>query len=85
MLKPTLEEIKQLAQDGRYQTAPVSLEILSDIRTPIEVLRKDSVSMPCKSRKELKGEMQAPVSRIIVVRIFITNAAAPTASANTIP
>jgi len=39
MLKPTLEEIKQLSKDGRYQTAPVTLEILSDIRTPIEALR----------------------------------------------
>ena len=28
MLKPTLDEIKQLAKDGRYQTAPVCLEIL---------------------------------------------------------
>ena len=48
MLKPTLEEIKQLAQDGRYQTAPVCLEILADIRTPIEVLRiLKSVSTHC--------------------------------------
>jgi len=48
MLKPTLDEIKQLAKDGRYQTAPVCLEILSDIRTPIEVLRiLKSVSSHC--------------------------------------
>ncbi|NLI55316.1 MAG: anthranilate synthase component I [Clostridiales bacterium] len=39
MPNPTLEEMKQLAASGRYQTAPVSREILSDIRTPIEVLR----------------------------------------------
>ncbi len=39
MLKPTLEEIKAYANDGRYRAAPVSMEILSDIRTPIEVLR----------------------------------------------
>ncbi len=39
MFKPTLDEIKRLAADGRYQTAPVSMEILADIRTPIEVLR----------------------------------------------
>jgi len=48
MLKPTLDEIKQLAKGGRYQTAPVCLEILSDIRTPIEVLRiLKSVSSHC--------------------------------------
>ncbi len=39
MFKPTLEEMRTLAADGRYHTTPVSLEILSDIRTPIEVLR----------------------------------------------
>ena len=36
---PTKEELKQFAVGGRYQTAPVSMEILSDSRTPIEVLR----------------------------------------------
>ena len=36
---PTKEELKKLAVGGRYQTAPVSMEILSDSRTPIEVLR----------------------------------------------
>jgi anthranilate synthase component I len=39
MLKPTIEELITFAGSGRYQTAPVSMEILSDIRTPIEVLR----------------------------------------------
>lgn len=48
MLKPTLEEIKGYAKDGRFRAAPVSMEILSDIKTPIEVLRiLKSVSTHC--------------------------------------
>ncbi len=39
MFKPSIEEIKALVAGGCYRTAPVSMEILSDIRTPIEVLR----------------------------------------------
>lgn len=39
MTYPTLKELKQIAASGSYQTAPVSMEILSDIRTPIETLR----------------------------------------------
>ena len=39
MFYPTLEEIQKKVQSGGYKTAPVSMEILSDIRTPIEVLR----------------------------------------------
>ncbi len=48
MLKPTLEEIKGYAKDGRFRAAPVSMEILSDVKTPIEVLRiLKSVSTHC--------------------------------------
>lgn len=39
MIYPSLEEIKKVASDGAYRSAPVKLEILSDVRTPIEVLR----------------------------------------------
>lgn len=39
MFYPAIEEIKAAAESGKYKTAPVSMEILSDIRTPIEVLR----------------------------------------------
>ena len=39
MFYPDLTMIRQLAADGTYKTAPVSMEILSDIRTPIEVIR----------------------------------------------
>lgn len=36
---PSLEEVKRIANTGDYKTVPVTKEILSDIRTPIEVLR----------------------------------------------
>ena len=35
----TIDELKQLKAEGKYDIAPVSLEILSDMRTPIQVLR----------------------------------------------
>ncbi|MBQ8194963.1 MAG: anthranilate synthase component I [Oscillospiraceae bacterium] len=45
---PTLEEIKKIADSGKYKIAPVSCEILSDICTPIEALRKlKNVSSHC--------------------------------------
>ncbi len=41
MIKPELEEIKNYLKetDGSYKVVPVSLEIFSDIKTPIEVLK----------------------------------------------
>lgn len=39
MIKPELNTLKELKAQGKYKTAPVSMEILSDIKTPIEVLR----------------------------------------------
>ncbi len=39
MIRPNLEEIGKIAAGGIYKTAPVSMEIPSDVRTPIEVLR----------------------------------------------
>ena len=45
---PTLEEIKKIADSGKYKIAPISCEILSDICTPIEALRKlKNVSSHC--------------------------------------
>ena len=38
-ISPTLEEVMELAAGGRYQVAPVSLEILSDFTTPIEAMK----------------------------------------------
>lgn len=39
MIRPSLEEIGKIAADGKYKTTPVSMEIPSGVRTPIEVLR----------------------------------------------
>ena len=36
---PTLEEVRELAADGRYDVVPLSCEILSDFTTPIETMR----------------------------------------------
>jgi len=38
LTSPSLETVRQIAQTGRYQIAPVSCEILSDICTPMEAL-----------------------------------------------
>ncbi len=48
MCYPSLAEIKEAAAKGEYRTAPVSMEILSDIRTPMEVLKiLQNVSTHC--------------------------------------
>ena len=38
-ITPNFETIRELAATGRYDIAPVSMEILSDFTTPIETLR----------------------------------------------
>lgn len=45
---PSLEEVRRIAQTGEYQVLPVSCEILSDICTPIEALKKlKNISTHC--------------------------------------
>lgn len=39
MIQPELNVLKELQTQNEYKSVPVSMEILSDIRTPIEVLR----------------------------------------------
>ena len=39
MLKPSIEELRELKNTGKYDIAPISMELLSDIRTPVEVLK----------------------------------------------
>lgn len=39
MIQPELKILQQLQNEPQYKTAPVSMEILSDIKTPIEVLK----------------------------------------------
>lgn len=36
---PSLEEVKKIAENKEYKKIPVSIEILSDIRTPVETLK----------------------------------------------
>ena len=39
IVRPEIGEIRKMADEGKYKVCPVSCEILSDIRTPIEVLK----------------------------------------------
>lgn len=36
---PSLEQVKKYAESGEYKIMPISMEMLSDIRTPIETMR----------------------------------------------
>lgn len=40
MMRPTKEEVLQIAASGQYKRVPISTEMLSDSVTPIEVLRR---------------------------------------------
>jgi len=40
MFKPSLEEVKRIAQTGQYDIIPLSTEMYSDMVTPIDVFRK---------------------------------------------
>ena len=39
MIQPSIEEIREITSKGTYNIAPISLELLSDSKTPIEVMR----------------------------------------------
>ncbi|MCM1144573.1 MAG: chorismate-binding protein [Blautia sp.] len=39
MIQPKLQVLQELKKENKFKTAPISMEIFSDIRTPIEVLR----------------------------------------------
>ncbi|MCR5527502.1 MAG: anthranilate synthase component I, partial [Lachnospiraceae bacterium] len=39
MVRPTLEEVKKMAAVGEYTCMPLSIEMFSDVRTPISVLK----------------------------------------------
>ena len=38
-IRPTIEEVRKIAAEGKYDVLPVSLEILSDFTTPFEALK----------------------------------------------
>lgn len=46
--KPSLEELKEIAKSGQYKIAPVSIEFLSDVCTPIQAIKiLKNVSIHC--------------------------------------
>ena len=56
MIKPDLNTLKELQSKNLYKTAPVSMEILSDIKTPIEVLKiLKNVSSHCYLLESVSG------------------------------
>ena len=56
MIKPDIDTLKELSRQNQYQTAPVSMEILSDIKTPIEVLKiLKNVSRHCYLLESISG------------------------------
>ncbi|MCD8005322.1 MAG: chorismate-binding protein [Oscillospiraceae bacterium] len=55
MAFPNLERLRQAAAEG-YKTAPVGMEILSDVKTPIQVLRiLKNVSEHCYMLESVEG------------------------------
>ncbi|MGN1419777.1 MAG: anthranilate synthase component I [Acutalibacteraceae bacterium] len=38
-MRPSLEQVKNIAAEGVYNTVPVSCEMFSDVKTPVEVMR----------------------------------------------
>ena len=48
MIKPSLEETTQIAKSGQYSVIPMSMELYSDMFTPIDILKKlKNVSKHC--------------------------------------
>lgn len=39
MVRPSIQEIKQITSEGNYNAVPISMELMADIKTPIEVMR----------------------------------------------
>ena len=55
-VRPSLEEVKALAASGEYRVMPVSCELLSDLCTPIQALRKlKNVSGHCYILESVDG------------------------------
>ncbi|MDO4962010.1 MAG: anthranilate synthase component I [Eubacteriales bacterium] len=54
---PSLDEVKRIAAEGKYDILPVSCEILSDAFTPIEVMRiLKNVSTHCYMLESVSGD-----------------------------
>lgn len=56
-IQPSLNELQQIKKQKQYKTVPVSTEILSDIKTPIEVLKiLKNVSGHCYLLESISGD-----------------------------
>lgn len=57
MVKPSLEKVRKIAETGKYNVVPVSIEMMSDIKTPIEVLKiLKNVSNNCYMLESVTGD-----------------------------
>ena len=55
-IRPSLEEVRAIAETGGYKVLPVSCELLSDICTPIQALKKlKNVSTHCYILESVDG------------------------------
>lgn len=55
-IMPALEEVKRIAATGKYDVLPVSCELLSDIRTPIEAMKiLKNISTHCYMLESVAG------------------------------
>lgn len=55
----TLDEVKSLAQSGEYKKIPLTRQILSDLRTPLEVLRiMQNISDHCFLLESVEDQVQ---------------------------
>ena len=55
-IRPSLDEVKAIAKTGAYQVLPVSCELLSDLCTPIQALKKlKNVSTHCYILESVDG------------------------------
>ena len=55
-VRPSLEEVRAIAETGAYRVLPVSCELLSDLCTPIQALKKlKNVSTHCYILESVDG------------------------------
>ena len=68
MIKPDIDTLKELKAQNRYKMAPLSMEILSDLRTPIEVLKilknVSSLEITCQNGQMKVGALSFAASSL---------------------
>ena len=79
---PSLEEVKKIAAEGKYDIVPISCEILSDAFTPIELMRIfKNVSTHCYMLESVSPDetwgrytfmcLQADLKEIVLCGFFL--------------